>query len=289
MKSSFSRVLLGAAALGLLGLTATPASAQEIACTDPPTVITSSTSLTQNLFCDNSPALILRGPVTLNMRGREVRCNSNLNDGIVLEDERARLNGPGLIRNCDEGVKLEGMGRHRVESGVVVETSAVGVRASSPSNVIEGNTFERNAIGVFVDSGDNNRILRNIFQRNGQGIVDAGNGGRMTSNFVDNSDFGISTGIGDGPNLVGNEVDDAGMRGIEVLLSSDGVLNGNTVTDSERGIFLGDDTLGEAVGYRVVRSNAPNNGVDIVDAHGDCDSNTFRRNSFSEAFPACIQ
>jgi parallel beta-helix repeat protein len=98
--------------------------------------------------------------------------------------------------------------------------------------------------------------------------------------------FGFSI-EGDTNLLVGNHGWGVGEA---FVLGGDGnTLVGNLITRAETGILVqGEDN-------RLVHNTALENGIDLVDAHEECDGNVWRQNVFRTsqagaiANPACIQ
>jgi hypothetical protein len=159
-----SSVLLSAALLFL----STPAAAQ-IAFNDtlgPGGKFT----LDVNLFCNGVP-LTLVGPVKVDLGGHTLTCVQAGNDGTVIQGKGAKLSN-GTVDNCEDGILVDGEGRHQLESVVVSDATADGILVLSPGNRFEDVTIrDPGGDGFFVHPSANKQRIKQC------SVVRAGNDG----------------------------------------------------------------------------------------------------------------
>ncbi len=141
--------------------------------------------------------------------------------------------------------------------------------AVGPGNVITGNVVRRNGldgISLFADA-DANTVTRNAVEANGFGGAVPGDGIRV---------FGSRNLIQENASI-GNSRDgiSVGRRSI----APPGSLPPNQTTGNARGMD-----------NRILRNaTGSNTNLDLYDSNPNCDRNTWRRNAFRTAEPACTR
>ncbi|MEM7026170.1 MAG: right-handed parallel beta-helix repeat-containing protein, partial [Pseudomonadota bacterium] len=106
--------------------------------------------LTKNLTCDESPALIVEGPIVLDLRGLSITCTRTeagalRATGIQVTGSQAEIR-KGKVKNCHRGLDVRGNGNHLIERLTVTSAAEAG---------------GSDHMGFLVQS-DNNQLLRNI-------------------------------------------------------------------------------------------------------------------------------
>jgi parallel beta-helix repeat protein len=177
-------VAMGLAAAGILGWSA-PAHA--IACGETVGPSEELQVLNENLECEESPALVIEGPVVVDLRGHTIACALTESDeapdgvmtgtGIEVQNSFAYIRR-GRIKNCVIGVLVEGNdegdGSHRLERLTV--TSSPGVGGDSPRGFrveSDHNVFVHNVVkkypgeGFRLDDANFNVLKENKVLENG--------------------------------------------------------------------------------------------------------------------------
>ena len=248
-------------------------------------VITTDTILEADVGpCDsnNSPALTIQGPATLDLNTFTVFCDpEDRAEGIHLIGKAAKLFN-GTIKDCNSGVEIMGTGHHRVTR--IVSKDQFGecfrIHEGSDNNILTNNASHGFTCDKgFQNFGDDNRITdnlasdhdddcfenhgnANIFRNNGAvncavGISIDGMDNKVTMNFATNTSSGFIVGNSEGGNnnlLEGNRAL-ANIIGIQIITGSNNDVNDN--------LSLGNDFF------------------DMVDENVACDNNAWTNNLFS--------
>ena len=169
------------------------------------------------LQCAAVPALIVTGPVTLDMRGHKLTCESSSGSfGILLLGSVAVLRN-GSVSGCGTAVEVGGSGNHLVHDMVASANSNRGFSVGSAKNVLTDNAASANN-GGFVIFGNNNRLVTNTAKGNDTaGFLSLGGQGNV---FIQNSAsgnklFGFFSG-GTGYTFQGNTAAANGSPGFEI-------------------------------------------------------------------------
>jgi len=110
-------------------------------------------------------ALTVVGPVTLDLRGHSIIGNANL-DGILVDGEKAKIRN-GTVKDCFNGVVLEGEGHHKVFKMKAVDNEEWGFAVNSDYNRLTVNTASDNGDNGFYFIGNNNWFVKNRAENNG--------------------------------------------------------------------------------------------------------------------------
>ena len=187
--------------------------------------------LSDDLSCEESPALTVEGPVVVDLQGFTLRCALNhagalAGTGIQVTGSQAEIRN-GTIENCRRGVLVEGEGSHRLTHLTV--TSAPGVGGGEP-------------IAVLLTSNQN-RIFRNIIRGYaGEAVrLDGANGNLLKYNrAIDNADHGFRVRVGERNLFYQNTARRNGGEGFRSQ-DRDNRIEFNTATDNgDEGIRLRD-------------------------------------------------
>jgi parallel beta-helix repeat protein len=257
---------------------AAPAMAQ-VACGD---TIRSDARLSANLTCGSDPALTLIGPASLDMAGFTITCTSPRSDGIVIRGSGAQLLSSGQrgrVTACDDGVKLRGIGRHRVTAIWSDQNASDGFEIESRNNRLRRNLATRNRDHGFEINTPRNRLVNNVARRNDDGFRVQGSGNRLRSNTArNNRSDGIALESSAGGGLIVDNVSrDNGERGLDIE-SSNNTIEANLIVDNrDDGIRVRRDAENNRL--RLNRTN--NNRIDMRDDNPGCDDNTWEDNVFS--------
>jgi parallel beta-helix repeat protein len=113
----------------------------------------------------------------------------------------------------------------------------------------------------------------------------------LEGNTATNSAGGFEL-IGANDNTVRDNTASGDFFGISVAFGTGNDVRGNTVTGSVGGIVLGlvfPFGAGTATDNDVTHNTAQGNGLDLFDINANCDSNTWKHNTFGTANQPCIQ
>ena len=261
---------VGVMALASAGL---PASAVDpIACGD---IITSSTTLTQDLVCEGGDGLIIGAPgVVLDLAGftisgggravdegdprspAGVRIDGDLDATILngrierfeagVEVQQAHRAHVTLLHISDviRGVNIGNGGSHLIDKNVIHNAAGDGVRVggSADGTIVTKNTVSGAVWGISVaDNASDTIVDKNIAADNqnmGVGAFGAPTGTRFLKNVVSNTrDNGIIIGSGVADSyLEKNEVYASGLAGIKVEDASTTLVKKIVVNNGGRGI-----------------------------------------------------
>ncbi|MGH7962921.1 MAG: right-handed parallel beta-helix repeat-containing protein [Candidatus Binatia bacterium] len=199
---------------------------------------------------------------TLDLNGHTVDCvvGEDGGIGILLIGRGAKLQN-GTVQNCERNVQVAGDG-------------------SAVTNV---NTFGADD-SIGIDS-DNNKLTGNTVTStdNGTGIIVGGNKNKLSNNTIIDSAFLGFEVRGNDNTLVGNTADGSVFDGFFVTGTGNTLKNNTALNNLDQGIIV----LG--TGNTIKNNTALNNGTDIRDDNGNCDFNTYKKNTFETSDPACIE
>lgn len=123
--------------------------------------------------CSDLYALTVRDHSRLILNGYTVRCpGDNFSNGILMSGTNAWLEGPGIVRNCDSGVLVEG--DDNIISRVTVRNNMDGIVVESDDNRLSRiNAWNNGEDGIFIDDGSDDNRLSNIraWRNKNDGIV----------------------------------------------------------------------------------------------------------------------
>ena len=262
------------------------------------------------------PALILVGPVNVNLNGFTVSCSAAIT-GIEVQGIDARVRN-GVVEDCEDAVVVDGEGQHKLLQLTVRSTQDQigdrGFRVRSDGNrLINNRAVEFNGEGFRIEGDDNrlivnratananhgfrvdesnNRLVSNRARGNaGEGFRLDGDGNRLTNNAaVNNDDEGFRIRDGQNNTLINNRARENGITDNEagIRIQGDGnTLRTNTFVDS-----FGDGVLvveGAENNTIMLNVAVDNEGTDLVDQNLDCDGNRWSKNVFQTASQDCIE
>jgi parallel beta-helix repeat protein len=179
------------------------------------------------------------------------------------------IKGPGVITGFGRGFDIDGITDSEVKDVTTTGNVYGFVVNNSTGTWLRGNTSTGNGQhGFTVNGGGDNKFMNNVSSNNGQiGIwLFAGTGDQVRSNTTNsNGRDGIRCGAG-------------------------GVSTGHTIKDNTANGNGGINLASDASGITVKGNSAQSNILgDLVDAHLNCDNNTWINNTFNTAIPSCIQ
>jgi parallel beta-helix repeat protein len=229
-----------------------------------------------NCPTENNPALTVIGPAVLDLNGKEVHCDNELNNGIEIIGWYATVKN-GLISDCLEGVVVGGFGYHRVRGLEIVRGGAsgdTGIVVNSNRNRIEDNfVYENDGTGILVN-GSNNTLKRNRSNSNLlSGFQVSGNRNYLYDNTTDgNTGHGFLVFDSDNNRLIKN--------------TATGDLNGFRIVGNDNLLWYNSANASSFHGFRTIGndnffwSNSSNGNDDGFNTFGDF--NVFLFNSAIE-------
>ena len=282
--------------------------------------------LTQNLTCpENSPGLILDGPVTLDMKGYTLDCD-NSSVGIEIIGSEATLK-KGVVDDCGgEGIRVAGEGHHTIKKMKVLGGfDSTEILVDSSHNTLFGNsTRSSQGVGFLVRGSDNylynnrtsggesgfeirgelgepeasrNLLKNNVARRafNGFVINIRSTANSLVSNKalkMENVGFGI---IGEDNRILWNTARQGDRNGFEL-----GDIGGNFLATGTK--MIGNTAIKNGmIGILVLENSTDNTMIgntafkntekDLVDGNMDppCDNNTWKFNFFKSRNQTCIR
>jgi parallel beta-helix repeat protein len=201
--------------------------------------------LNENLECGRSPALVIEGPVAVNLRGHTIACALTEDDeaadgvmtgiGIDVRGSLAYIRN-GRINNCVTGVLVEGDGSHLLEHLTV--TAARGVGGDSPRGFrvqSDYNVFLHNVVKRYPGEGfrleeANSNVLKynKVFKNGDHGyrVSDGQNNLFLWNKAIDNAGEGFRS-QDDNNRFVRNTANRNGDDGFRIRAAENLVI-GNT-------------------------------------------------------------
>ena len=246
-------------------------------------------------------ALTIVGPVTLDLRGRSIIGNAELDgakklklgeiDGILVLGEKAKIQR-GKVTGCFNGVVLEGDGHHKIFKMKMDENNHRGFVVLSDYNRLTLNRAIDNGDNGFYFEGNNNWFVKNRAESNG----DEGFYGK---NIADQNKIYLNRAIGnaeDGIQVVGNEnrmihnlakgngyeyddvINNGGYDGFEIDGDNNFVYKNRSVNNSQNGFEV--DGRENKILKNKSKQNIQN-GI-IVEDKSDTVDNVIARNILKE-------
>ena len=133
-----------------------------------------------------------------------------------------------------------------------------GIRVTSSSNTISGNTATGNYYGIYLQSSSGNTISGNTATGNSVGIrlTSSSNGNTITGNTANgNSVVGIDL-FSSGSNTITGNTATGNLEGIFLFTSSNNTVSGNTATGNTFGIYLTSSSNGNTITGNTATSNS---------------------------------
>ena len=199
------------------------------------------------LGCAGDGLVIGADGITVNLNGHTVRGDrvpgaSAPDAGIRVQGRHGVTITGGTIRDFDRGVSVNGGSGNRIArvTGSGNSKSAIAVIASS-GNVISANVTHDNDVGIFLSGSAGDRVQGNTSYRNEQGITleDAADSNDVSGNRVTGDGDGLVI-AASGNRITGNFVSDAvgcpdcGGYGISLEAGQNNVIEANKVSRTLR-------------------------------------------------------
>lgn len=228
---------------------------------------------------DTGPALTVIGKTDLNMNGFHVFCedlNGNATaealgvpDGIVVIGRDAKIEN-GSVTGCDDGLSLEGEGKHNVKNMHTYGNKGDGMDVESAKNKLEKNTLKDNGDDGFDVDGDDNEFKKNAVDNNGDnGFSINGARNKIKENSSNgNKDRGFDV-DGDDNEVKDNEARNNGLDGIRVDEGEDSKIEKNSA--------FSNNSKGEPDAF------------DLTDETPGCVNSKWKSNKFGLSNQFCIQ
>jgi parallel beta-helix repeat protein len=189
----------------------------------------------------------------------------NGEEGFILHSDNNRLNNNSAIGNAQDGFDIdEGLGK----------------------NKLVGNSAQSNGDEGFDIDTESNRLNKNSASHNGgNGVELAGNGNIVSKNVLDHNLAGIHVDT-DNNQLIGNTVTN-NEEGIELEPGASGnlVKSNQANNNTDDGIDVQSGATSNFIDHNTALGNSNN---DLKDHNTNCDSNTWKSNTFSTANQGCI-
>lgn len=269
--------------------------------------------LTGNLGpCATDPAVTVVGPVTFNLAGFTISCETTATNGVVVEGYRANVLN-GTVRGCLDGVRLEGDGSHRITYIISRDHDDDGFDIRSSWNWLGYNEGNDNGDEGFQIYGNHNYLGFNKARRNNSDGYDnepeegGGNHNTFFKNLAEWNDEGFE--IGGYNNVLKFNTAQYNNQGF--LVESGASNNWLTFNTAFRNKFDGFDVDGDynTLNYNLAVRNrgdgidaeegANNNRItdnfavfngenDLEDDNPNCDANQWINNAFNTSNQGCI-
>ncbi len=267
----------------LLSLSLVPASwAANVPCG---ATITTNTILDADLGpCLPGNAVVVQGPATLDLNGKTVSCFLAQNRGVLLTGEGAKLRN-GVVTGCDEGVRLGGTGRHRVER-VLSTQNVTGFNVVTERNTLKENTAANSSSTGFLLDGNRTTAIDNTAASSlGSGFDSAGVDGLSLrgNTATHNGTHGFVSSLGTNHRYKKNVALQNGGDGFNLRGSGYKLTQNRAIDNASHGIE------NDATDSRFVRNTALGHTEDIMESFGDCDGNTYSNNIFGTANGTCVK
>ena len=264
--------------------------------------------LGSDLVCGPAPdqdtALVVLGPVTLDLGGHTIECVGGLRIGILV-GSRAKIQN-GTVKGCTEGIATDGSrstlerltmagndvgiliagGTRNTLTAILVDGNRLGLRLTdgSDGNTVSDSTASNNSdVGFLIDDGQRNVLRSSRAIGNGRGIVVAS--GESRTQLVDNvSEHNAGTGISlettSSTVLDGNQVASNGGDGVRIQDSRrTQVLDNQALGNLGNGFFVTASADGSEDVNLLQRNTAIGNGmngiaIDATSTHDRVTGNT---------------
>ena len=247
--------------------------------------ITSSTRLTQNIFCTENPCVEITAPsVTLDGAHKFIDCQGQ-DTGVFVTSGGAFATIKNLeLRNCGVGIVSQAGGTQ--VTSVSAHDNSTGIRLEVENYTVSRVKLADNtSIGIFL--GAAGTVGSSTILRSPNGIAVISAAANVNNNTLkDCAIAGINVQNATGGNITGNRVTGSGTAGVSVFNTTGLTITGNTASRNQVGIEVTSGSTGNLITNNVATNNAI---VDLADDNGSCAFNTWSGNRFGTADPACIQ
>lgn len=230
--------------------------------------------------CVEDPAMTIVGPVKVDFAGFRVTCESEFDEGIVIEGKGAKVSN-GSVTRCDLGVRVAGEGKHVVVQMSAEQNEERGFVVESDGNKLEHNLAFRNGEGSFVGvgfdvNGVKNKLTENWSVANGDdGFEIDGASCKLTGNIaVANENVAIRSNGAKGKfkeNYAGANENDGFAVASNSTFTKD-VSSGNTRGGAANGYYLSG-----AVGAKLSKEVAVGNDGSGYSTFSSADDLTIRK------------
>ena len=261
--------------------------------------------LVKNITCGggSTQALEFSGDhVKVLLLGHTVSCD-DVDTGIVLSGTSSVLQGPGTVEKCENGIVLNGGGRHNVSKVKSRNNGTDGFLILSSKNLLTSNTAIENEDDGFQGEGELNIFLFNQSRHNEDDGFDDDDGTRNHYSFnsaIQNDGSGFQLVGSQEARFAHNIAKKNGFAGFH-LISADNctvvknIANDNVDVQSPpagNGIRVDDNSMQNTIKGNTMQDNE---GFDAEDENVDCDANKWRANKFTTSQvaggpnPGCIR
>jgi parallel beta-helix repeat protein len=276
-------------------------------------------TLQENLYCDDNPGLTVIGPAEVHLNGHTIHCTNPvgaMRNGLFILGKKAKVHG-GIIDECLYGVYVEGQGHHTVEDVAVVYNFEVGFLVGSDKNTLRrnetvfgrygfvvratgnillDNSANRHGKDGFVIDGNKHQLLQNLADENdGDGFSIYGVGHKLTENVARYNSFDgfdLQEGHAKKITLHKNLALNNGQDGFQISGKHHKVLENEAKNNAHDGIQVHEANNIKLIGNVVLDNNQANYPTilfDLKDLTPNCDTNTWKKNTFGTASQPCIQ
>jgi hypothetical protein len=311
----------------LLGLAmASPAAAVQCGDTIGPN---QTVTLQADLLCDlTTGGLTVIGPAEVHLAGYDIKCQDLTQTGAVpvgieILGRKAKVYGSsdnvfGIVSDCFYGGAVRGEGRHTVEGVMVQRGHEAGFYVASGKNTLRQNYTDQGPYGFVVEGqSTNNKLFDNFaifhghngfhihgskhqLQRNtaalneGDGFRVNGVGHKLRGNLADRNGFDGFDVQGDAQQvtLQQNRATANGKEGFEVSGQKHRLTQNLAYENENSGIDVEDDASNIVLMRNEALDNNQGNdpdSFDLTDQTPDCDTNTWKNNTFETASQPCIR
>ena len=208
-----------------LAVTAATSPASDVKCGD---TISKNAILTANLPCKVSPALIVKGPATLDLNGHTVSCtNDEYSQGIAINGKGATIKN-GIVSGCTYGI--QNAGAAKVGSVLIKDIIAIGNDVNSIDLYGNNNKIHNATVTVTATNysygitvyGDSNQVKDCYLSRSG--IYLDGRNNAAISNIVEDMDNTCLRSDGGGSVIKDNTFRRCGWNGVDVGASNSSIV-----------------------------------------------------------------
>ncbi len=275
-----------------------------------------------NLFCDdNTGGLTVIGPAEVQMNGYAIWCQDTDQDGFVpiglrILGQEAQVHGYGVIADCTYGVYVEGQGRHTVENIKTQRSHTFGFLVESAKNMLRRNTTERGRFGFNVGANSNTLIDNVAILQDEDGFLIDGHKHQLRRNYAYGNEGDGFNIYGKGHKLSENRAENSGSDGFDlqegdakkvtlhknlaILNRQDGfqisghqhkLVQNGAYRNQHDGIQVHDASHIKLIGNEALDNNqgAYPGIFDLKDLTPNCNTNTWKDNTFGTASQPCIQ
>ncbi len=256
--------------------------------------------------CVQNPAVRIVGGVTVDFAGYEVLCDSDANDGILIEGKSAKVSN-GSAKGCDVGVRVAGEGKHKVNAMSAEGNKSFGFVLDSGGNKLTyslaiENGFDTGIGDGFDVNGDKNRLAHNWgiandqdgFELDGEkckfsenvavlngnvGIRSDGNKGKVTKCLAADNDadgYVASSNSAFTKNVATSNIGSGNANGFLLLSSAPGVKITKNVSAGNTGDGFG--TFFTSDGAKFTKNQAFANGGSGIEIPDGSTENTIKSN-----------